>query len=115
MADPQRLTRDDLRRSTAPALLCRRARREPDRIAFRAKHLGLYRERSFHDYAALVARTARALSDLGVTKGERVAIMGDPCEAWLISDLAAQSIGAIVYGIYPTASQAEVEYQMRDG
>jgi hypothetical protein len=24
-------------------------------------------------------------------------------------------VGAIVYGIYPTASAAEVDYQMRDG
>ena len=28
---------------------------------------------------------------------------------------AAQSLGAITYGIYPTASPTEVEYQMRDG
>src|SRR5262249_51977971 len=48
-------------------------------------------------------------------RGERVAIMGDACEEWLICDLAAQSLGAIVYGIYPTASASEVEYQMRDG
>jgi long-chain acyl-CoA synthetase len=33
----------------------------------------------------------------------------------MICDLAAQSLGAITYGIYPTASQAEVDYQMRDG
>src|SRR5262249_26342531 len=43
------------------------------------------------------------------------AIMGDPCEEWLIADLAAQSLGAIVYGIYPTASVSEVEYLMQDG
>ena len=47
--------------------------------------------------------------------GDRVAIMGDPCEEWLICDLAAQSLGAIVYGMYPTAAASEVEYQMRDG
>ena len=41
--------------------------------------------------------------------------MGDVCEEWLICDLAAQSLGAIVYGIYPTAAPSEVEYQMRDG
>src|SRR6202034_1031443 len=39
----------------------------------------------------------------------------ESCEEWIICDLAAQSLGAIVYGIYPTASAAEVEYQMRDG
>lgn len=115
MAAFQRLTRDELRRSTAPGLLCALAGAQSDRIAFRAKHLGLYRERSFADYARLVARTARALAELGLAKGERIAIMGDPCEEWLICDLAAQALGAVVYGIYPTASAAEVEYQMHDG
>ncbi len=33
----------------------------------------------------------------------------------MICDLAAQALGAITYGIYPTASAAEVEYQMSDG
>ena len=51
----------------------------------------------------------------GCSKGDRVAIMGDACEEWMICDLAAQALGAITYGIYPTASVSEVEYQMRDG
>jgi long-chain acyl-CoA synthetase len=109
------VSRDALRRTTAPALLCGRARRTPDDVAFRSKHLGIYRERTFRDYALLVSQTAQAFAALGLTKGERVAIMGDVCEEWLICDLAAQSLGAIVYGIYPTAAPAEVEYQMRDG
>ena len=57
----------------------------------------------------------QGLESLGLRTGERVAIMGDACEEWLVCDLAAQALGAIVYGIYPTASAAEVEYQMRDG
>jgi len=109
------VTPELLRRTTAPALLCERARQTPERVAFRSKHLGLYRERSFHDYAGLVARAAKALVALGLAKGERVAIMGDACEEWIVCDLAAQSLGAIVYGIYPTASSTEVEYQMRNG
>src|SRR5215510_9420532 len=115
MAAYETVTRDALRLTTAPALLCKRARRARQEIAFRSKHCGIYRERSWRDYALLVARTARALSSLSLRAGERVAIMGDPCEEWLICDLAAQSLGAIVYGIYPTASAAEVEYQLRDG
>ena len=109
------LDRDALRRKSAPLLLCERARRAPDSIAFRSKHLGLYRERSWRSYAALVARAACAFAALGLRGGERVAIMGDACEEWMICDLAAQSLGAIVYGIYPTASASEIEYQMRDG
>ena len=107
--------RAELRTKTAPLVLAERARSTPAGVAFRAKKLGLYRERTFRDYAALVGRFAAGLAKLGLARGERVAIMGDPCEEWLISDLAAQALGAITYGVYPTASVAEVEYQMADG
>ena len=102
-------------RTSAPALLARHARERPGTVAFRAKARGVYRERTWRDYAVLVGRTARALQGLGVAKGERVAIMGDPCEEWMVCDLAAQALGAVTYGIYPTASASEVEYQLRDG
>jgi long-chain acyl-CoA synthetase len=105
----------ELARTSAPALLARHARERGGAVAFRAKRRGIYRERTWRDYASLVGRAARALAALGVAKGERVAIMGDPCEEWMICDLAAQALGAITYGIYPTASPSEVEYQLRDG
>jgi long-chain acyl-CoA synthetase len=106
---------DALRTKSAPLLLAERARAEPDGIAYRAKHLGIYRERTWRDYAERVSRCAQGFARLGLRAGDRVAIMGDADEAWMICDLAAQSLGAITYGIYPTASGAEVEYQMRDG
>jgi long-chain acyl-CoA synthetase len=112
---PTLLSAADLRRTTAPAMLLERARAEPDRVAFRSKALGLYRERTWAQHAEMVARTAKAFAAAGLEAGERIAIMADACEEWLVCDMAAQSLGAIVYGIYPTASAAEVEYQMRDG
>jgi long-chain acyl-CoA synthetase len=96
-------------------LLAERARREPDAVAYRTKHLGLYEERTWRQYAALVARCALGFEKLGLVQGERVAIMGDTCEEWMLADLGAQAAGAITYGIYPTASGAEMEYQLRDG
>ncbi len=113
----QRLTSrfDELRAKTAPQLLAEHARATPHRVAYRAKHLGLYRERSWAAYASLVGRCALGLRNLGLERGERVAIMGDACEEWMICDLAAQAAGAITYGIYPTASVSELEYQMHDG
>ncbi|MCZ7566391.1 MAG: AMP-binding protein [Burkholderiales bacterium] len=105
----------ELRGKNAPLLVVERARREPDAVAYRAKHLGLYRSRTWREYAGLVARSARGLAALGLAPGERIAIMGDACEEWILCDLGAQALGAITYGIYPTASAAEVEYQMRDG
>jgi long-chain acyl-CoA synthetase len=106
---------EELRKTTAPAILAGRARSEPDGIAYRSKHLGLYRERTWRDYARQVARAAHGLRALGLAPGERMAIMGDACEEWMIADLGAQTLGAIVYGIYPTASMEELEYQMNDG
>jgi long-chain acyl-CoA synthetase len=101
--------------TSAPALLAERARAEPDGIAYRAKKLGLYEERSWNAYAGMVAAAAYGLRALGLAAGERVAIMGDACEEWLLADQGAQAAGAIVYGIYPTASSTELEYQMLDG
>ena len=101
--------------TSAPALLAERARAEPGRVAYRAKKLGLYEERTWSAYAGKVAAAAYGLRALGLAAGERVAIMGDACEEWLIADQGAQAAGAIVYGIYPTASSAELEYQMKDG
>ncbi len=107
--------REALRVKTGPGLLCERARADPTRVAYRAKRLGYYHERTWADYAAMVARCARAFSVLGLGAGERVAMMGEVCEEWAISDMAAQALGAIVYGIYPTSSIGELRYQMIDG
>jgi len=104
-----------LRRKTAPLLLLERARTMPDVVAFRSKHRGLYRERTWRDYAGLVARCALGLRALGLERGGRVAIMGDPCEEWMIADLAAQTVGAVSYGIYPTSSTSELAFLMNDG
>ena len=105
---------EDLSRSNALRLLAQHARTRPTAVAFRSKHLGLYRERTWRDYAVMVARVAEGLKRLGVARGERVAIMGDPCEEWMLADFGAQALGAITYGVYPTASASEVEYQLRD-
>jgi len=101
--------------ATAPGLLCERAHATPRGVAFRSKHRGLYRERTWHDYADLAGRCAAGMRALGVGAGDRVAIMGDACEEWMICDLGVQALGAISYGIYPTASSAELQYQLRDG
>ena len=58
-------------------------------------------------------RIGRGLIALGVAPGDRVAIVGDPSPEWLLADFAAQCIGAISYGLYPTSSRDEAEYVLR--
>src|SRR2546427_3003955 len=105
-----------LRASTIPGLLVERARARPARVAFRAKELGVYRETTWAALAARVAAVAQGLAArFGVGRGDTVAIMGDPCPEWTIADLAAQALGAITYGIYPTSSPSEVRYLLQHG
>ena len=100
--------------TSALHLLAERARTHGQGLAYRAKRLGLYSEVGWSEYATQVARCAAGLQRLGLKRGERVAIMGDACPEWMIADLGAQAAGAVSFGIYPTASAAEVEYQLRD-
>ena len=105
-----------LRGSTIPGLLVERARTRPREIAFRAKELGVYRETSWAELAARVAAFAHGLAaEFGVGRAGAVAIIGNPCPEWTIADLAAQALGAVTYGIYPTSAADEVRYLLDDG
>lgn len=104
-----------LRARTIPGQLATRAAESPDTVAYRAKVRGVYRERTWSDFRHLVSTCAFGLRALGLSKGDRVAIMGDCCEGWTIADLATQSAGGISYGIYPTASNSEVRFQVENG
>jgi long-subunit acyl-CoA synthetase (AMP-forming) len=105
-----------LRGATIPGLLVERARTRPAAVAFRAKELGVYREVSWAALAARVAAVAHGLAAaFGVGRDTAVAIIGNPCPEWTIADLAAQALGAVTYGIYPTSAPAEVRYLLEHG
>jgi len=99
-----------------PSLLVERARARGERVAFRAKTLGVYRETTWAELAARVAAVAHGLATrFGVERGSTLAIIGDPCPEWTIADLAAQALGAVTYGIYPTSAPGEVRYLLQHG
>lgn len=100
---------------TIPALLFHVANERASRVAMRAKRRGLYRETTWSQLIEEVTSIGLGLIALGVAPGDRVAIVGDPAPEWLLCDFAAQSIGAISYGLYPTSSRDEAEYVLRHG
>jgi long-chain acyl-CoA synthetase len=95
-----------------PALLTDRVRQSPDLPAVRYKRLGVYQELTWSEYFDRVAAVAAGFRDLGIGAGDRVAIMADPCIEWQLSDLAAVSLQAISYGVYPTCSAEQVGFQV---
>lgn len=105
----------ELRNTTIPRLLLERAWKTPLEVALRAKKLGIYKERTWSDLFQRVACCAMGLAQLELTQGERLAWMGDPCEEHVICELAAHTLGAITYAIYPASSTSELLYFMKDG
>ena len=105
----------ELRNKTVPGLFLERVRRTPNEVAYRAKKLGIYKERTWSDFHQMVAGCAMGLMELGLKRGETLALMGDPCEEYLICELAAQTLGAIPFGIHPACSPSEFHYLMKDG
>jgi long-chain acyl-CoA synthetase len=106
---------EELRNKTVPGLLFERAAATPTEVAYRAKKLGIYQERTWADFSRLVSYCTLGLKDLGLARGARLALMGDPCEEYVICEVAAQTLGAVTYGIYPTSSAKELRFLMVDG
>jgi long-chain acyl-CoA synthetase len=105
-----------LRASTIPGLLVERALTRPARVALRSKELGIWRETTWREVADRVAALALGFArEYRLARGETVAIVGNPCPEWTIADLAAQALGAITYGIYPTSAPGEVRHLLQHG
>lgn len=100
---------------TVPGLLKGALDARGDTVALRAKVRGIYRDMTWRALYAQTARIALGLHDLGVKRGDRVAILGDAVPEWLLADFAAQCIGAVSYGLYPTSSPEEAEFVLRHG
>jgi len=100
---------------TIPGLLLDVVRRRGGDVALRAKQFGIYRDLTWNGLLDRISTIGLGLVALGVKPGDRIGIVGDPLAEWLLADFAAQCIGAISYGLYPTCSRDEAEYVLRHG
>ncbi|HXC43242.1 MAG TPA: long-chain fatty acid--CoA ligase [Candidatus Dormibacteraeota bacterium] len=80
----------------------------------------LYRESeqwvpiSSSEIARKVAGTARGLQELGVRKGDRVAILSENRPEWTIADFAILLLGAVTVPVYATLTPEQTAYTLRD-
>jgi long-chain acyl-CoA synthetase len=95
---------------TLPKLLLARAAERPDATALREKDLGIWRPLTWREYRDRVRNAALGFLELGVGRGDKIAILGDNRPEWVISELAAQSIGAASMGVYQDAVASEVQF-----
>ena len=69
---------------------------------------------SYEEVAAAVRRAARALHDLGVQAGDRVALVAENRPEWAIADYAILSLGAVTVPLYPTLPAGQIAPILRD-
>ncbi len=112
---PDRQRAWEIYRKSIPLLFWERAERTPAAVALRYKDLGIYEEVTWRAYRERVEDFCLGLVELGLQRGDRVAIMGDPCPEWFIADMATLCAGGVSYGIYTTCSISEVQYQLENG
>ena len=72
------------------------------------------RKISFAQLLAEVERCSAALTELGVRKGDRVALVMTNCPQYVIAFYATVRLGAIVVGNNPLYTEREMEHQLRD-
>ncbi|MEM6616215.1 MAG: AMP-binding protein, partial [Pseudomonadota bacterium] len=95
---------------TFPKLLLRNASTYATRTAIRHKDYGIWQTWSWADVEREVERFALGLQALGLTAGDKVAIIGSnrPRLYWTFA--AAQSLGAIPVPVYQDAVAEEMVY-----
>jgi len=100
--------KDDLLEFSIPQLLRWRVKNTGDKVALREKDFGRWNSYTWNQYYDYVRKTSLGLLEIGLKKGDIMALIGDNIPEMLFIALGAQSIGAISAGIYQTTMPDEI-------
>lgn len=95
---------------TFPKLLLRNARERGSRVAFRHKDLGIWQSWNWAEVADQVRAYAQGLRELGLKRGDKVAIIGYNRPRLYWSMAAAQWLGAVPVPVYADSVADEMAY-----
>jgi len=98
------------RLDTLPKLLLDHAENRPDHSAIREKAYGIWQTWTWGNYADHARSFACGLASHGVSRGDKVAIVGDNRPELYAAMAAAQCLGAIPVPLYQDAVADEMQY-----
>lgn len=99
---------------TLPQLLLTRAAQHPTGVAQREKDFGLWRPYSWSEVVTQVRSLALGLRDLGVQRGETVAVIGENELEHFWTEYAVQALGGKVVSMYPDLTSDEARFLLQD-
>jgi long-chain acyl-CoA synthetase len=100
--------------NTLPQLCLAAIQKYAKQDALNHKRAGQWVHFSAEDFIERVRRIALGLAELGITAGDRVALLSENRPEWSIVDLAILSLGAINVPIYTTQAVEQVRYILED-
>ncbi len=83
-------------------------------VALRSKRDGRWVDLSYRELAERVQNLSIGLLDLGVARGDRVALLSENRPEWAVADYACLAAGCADVPIYPTLPTKQAEYVLRD-
>jgi long-chain acyl-CoA synthetase len=86
----------------------------PDQPALKWKEEGSWKTLTYDELSDRILKTASALEEMGISKGDRVAIFSANDPKWVISDFAILTLGAITVPIYATNTADQAAYIIED-
>jgi long-chain acyl-CoA synthetase len=89
-----------------------RVHSRPDTLNY--KHGGRWVPISSDEMLARIRNIAGGLYSLGITRGDRVAILSESRPEWTLTDAGCMFAGAIDVPIYPTLTPLQVRYILKD-
>ncbi|MFN8759237.1 MAG: AMP-binding protein [Tagaea sp.] len=95
---------------TFPKLLLRNAAVRGARVAMREKEFGIWQSWTWAEMAREIRCIAQGLAELGVVRGDKVALVGDNRPQLYWSMCAAQCLGAVPVPVYQDAVADEMAY-----
>ncbi|MBX2839715.1 MAG: AMP-binding protein [Gammaproteobacteria bacterium] len=96
--------------SSLPAYLIRNSQIYPERVAMRHKDFGIWKEYTWRDLYQEIQSFSLGLTELGLTSGDKVAIVGGnrPKMYWTFA--AVQALGAVPVPVYADSVAEEMKY-----
>ncbi len=87
---------------------------DPKKDAFTQKENGVWTSLSTEDFVTKGKQFSSGLIQLGIKKGDRIAVISSNRTEWHLTDMAVQQLGAVNAPLYPNITEADYEYILND-
>ncbi|WP_028326075.1 AMP-dependent synthetase/ligase [Desulfatirhabdium butyrativorans] len=91
-----------------------RCERYKDRLAVEKKRGGVWHGATWRQYYERASAVGLAFRDMGIVKGDRIAILSENRLEWLYTDMGTLGIGAVLVPVYPTLTAEDVHHLLKD-